>query len=419
MMTTQPLKLVALFLLVLTVGLAGCMSDDDNEAGGTTTTETMNMDGMDGMATATSSPAVDLRIALDRLLSEHATLAMVATQKGLKGKPDFEAIAAAVDANSVELGDAIGSVYGEDARNTFLDGKALWRDHIKFFVNYTTAVAKQDKAGQTKAVNDLKGYIEAFSGFLADATGLPQGALRKGITEHVTQLKAQLDAYAAGDYETAYDNERMAYDHMAMTGDTLAAAIADQSPDKYSMGNTTQSASDLRATLGKLLGEHALLAQFATQKGLKAEPDFAAIGAALDANAVDLSEAIGSVYGDKAAKTFLDGKAMWRDHIKFFVAYTTALAKQDKAGQTKAVNDLKGYIEAFSGFLADATGLPQAALRTSITEHVQQLKGQIDAYAADDYEQAYMLLREATAHMWMTGDTLAAAIVQQDPDSFS
>src|SRR4249920_90831 len=115
MMTTQPLKLVALLLLVLTVGLAGCMSDDDNEAGGTTT-ETMDMS-MDGMATATSSPAVDLRIALDRLLSEHATLAIVATQKGLKGKPDFEAIAAAVDANSVELGDAIGSVYGDDAKD--------------------------------------------------------------------------------------------------------------------------------------------------------------------------------------------------------------------------------------------------------------------------------------------------------------
>jgi hypothetical protein len=81
------------------------------------------------------------------------------------------------------------------------------------------------------------------------------------------------------------------------------------------------------------------------------------------------------VYGDDAAKTFLDGKGMWRDHIKFFVAYTTALAKKDQAGQTKAVNDLKGYIEAFSGFLADATDLPQAALRTSITDHVNQFEG--------------------------------------------
>ena len=159
---------------------------------------------------------------------------MVATQKGLKGSPDFEAIAAAVDANSVELSEAIGSVYGDDAAKTFLDGKAMWRDHIEFFVAYTTALAKKDKAGQTKAVNDLKGYIEAFSGFLADATGLPQEALRKGITEHVDQLKAQLDTYAAGDYDAAYDNERMAYDHMAMTGDTLAGGIIEQSPDKYS-----------------------------------------------------------------------------------------------------------------------------------------------------------------------------------------
>jgi hypothetical protein len=233
MMTTQPLKLVALLLLVLTVGLAGCMSDDDNEANGTQTTEThMDMD-MDDSAT-TSSPAADLRIALDRLLSEHATLAMVATQKGLKGSPDFEAIAAAVDANSVELSEAIGSVYGDDAAKTFLDGKSMWRDHIEFFVAYTTALAKKDKAGQTKAVNDLKGYIEAFSGFLADATGLPQGALRTSITEHVSQLKGQIDAYAAEDYAKAYMLLRKATAHMWMTGSTLAEAIVKQDPDSFS-----------------------------------------------------------------------------------------------------------------------------------------------------------------------------------------
>ena len=230
-MTTQPLKLVALVLLVLTVGLAGCMSDDSDDASGTQTTETMDVD---GMSTTTSSPAADLRIALDRLLSEHATLAMVATQKGLKDSPDFEAIAAAVDANSVELSEAIGSVYGDDAAKTFLDGKAMWRDHIEFFVAYTTALAKKDKAGQTKAVNDLKGYIEAFSGFLADATGLPQGALRTSITEHVNHLKGQIDAYAAGDYAKAYLLLREATAHMWMTGTPLAEAIVKQDPDSFS-----------------------------------------------------------------------------------------------------------------------------------------------------------------------------------------
>ena len=78
-----------------------------------------------------------------------------------------------------------------------------------------------------------------------------------------------------------------------------------------------------------------------------------------------------------------------------------------------------GYVEAFSGFLSQATGLPQDSLRESITEHVNQLKGQIDAYAAGDYEEAYTLLREATAHMWMTGDTLAGAIVEQNGEKFA
>ena len=53
-------------------------------------------------------------------------------------------------------------------------------------------------------------------------------------------------------------------------------------------------AADLRLTLGRLLGEHAMLAMLATQKGFAGDADFKAIGAALDENSVDLSEAIAS-----------------------------------------------------------------------------------------------------------------------------
>jgi hypothetical protein len=124
------------------------------------------------------------------------------------------------------------------------------------------------------------------------------------------------------------------------------------------------------------------------------------------------------VYGDEAAETFLDGENMWRDHIGFFVDYTVGLATEDTA-QDRAVDNLTAYITTFSGFLAEATGLPQDALEESITEHVMQLKGQIDAYAAGDYEEAYNLFRRAYAHMIMTGDTLSGAIVQQNPEMFS
>jgi hypothetical protein len=237
-MRRAPLFLLMLIAFGLAAVAAGCGGNgDDNGAAGTpggTTMSDMDMDMEMGTGSAgVTSPAADLRVTLDKLLGEHALLAMFATQKGFGDEKDFEAIAAALDANSVDLSEAIGSVYGEEAGKEFIDGDALWRAHIGFFVDYTVALAKKDKAGQDKAVNNLMGYVEAFSAFLSDATGLPQAALRESISEHVTQLKGQIDAYAAGDYEQAYALAREAYAHMVMTGDTLSGAIVKQSPEKF------------------------------------------------------------------------------------------------------------------------------------------------------------------------------------------
>ncbi|MBD0347931.1 MAG: hypothetical protein ICV59_02145 [Thermoleophilia bacterium] len=177
--------------------------------------------------------AADLRVALNRLFGEHALLAIAATQSGYSGGKDFPALARALDRNSIELANAIGSVYGATARKEFLNGKFMWRDHIKFFVNYTVAKVQKNKPAQKRAVDNLKGYIGKFSNFLATATGLPSSALRASITEHVTQLKGQLDAYAAGKYGRSYVITRNAYKHMGMTADTLSAAIVKKFPDKF------------------------------------------------------------------------------------------------------------------------------------------------------------------------------------------
>ena len=44
----------------------------------------------------------------------------------------------------------------------------------------------------------------------------------------MVELKSQLDAYAAGDYAKAARLYSEAYNHMFMTGDLLAGAIAKQ-----------------------------------------------------------------------------------------------------------------------------------------------------------------------------------------------
>jgi len=234
------MRLRILFALLAVVAsalmLAACGGDEDETAADgpvpTQTGSTGTSDDMD-MGTATASPAGDLRVTLDTLLGEHALLAIAASQKGLDGDPDFEAIAGALDRNSVEISEAIGSVYGDEAARTFLDGPSLWRDHIGFFVDYTIGLANDDKAAQQEAVDNLTGYTGAFSGFLAQATGLPQDALQEGLATHITQLKDALDAYAAGNYEQAYTLFREAYKHMVATGDTLATGIVQQNSDMF------------------------------------------------------------------------------------------------------------------------------------------------------------------------------------------
>jgi hypothetical protein len=360
-------------------------------------------------STAASPKAVQLRIALNQLLGEHAILAIQATQRGLVGGKDFNAVANALDQNSVAISKAIGSVYGPAAANQFLNGKNLWRAHIRYFVDYTVASAKHDTAGQKKAVANLMTYIQTQAAFFAKATGLPKKALVDDLTAHVLQLKGQLDAFAKGNYAQAYSLTNAAYEHMGMTADLLAGAIAKQ---KH-LGSTSSPAANLQIALDRLLGEHALLATWATQAGLNGDKNFPALAKQLDRNSVAISQATGSLYGAAAARQFLNGKNLWRDHIEDFVAYTAATAKHDKAGQKKAVSDLMAYIQTQAAFFAKAIGLPKTALVNDLTAHVLQLKGALDDYAGKRYTATFTLVGGAYDHMFMTGNVLAGGIAKQ------
>jgi hypothetical protein len=188
-----------------------------------------SMSSMNMHAMSKAAPtAADLRVKLDNLFGEHAVLAMNATNAGVTGSKSFPAAAKALDRNSVALSKAIGSVYGAKAAATFLNGKFMWRAHIKFFVDYTVATARKNVAGQKKAVANLKQYTVTFGNFLATATGLPKLAVRNDLLGHVLELKSQLDAFAAGNYGLATTDYHAAYNHMFMTGDLVAGAIAKQ-----------------------------------------------------------------------------------------------------------------------------------------------------------------------------------------------
>ena len=191
-----------------------------------------------GFATASvaeahgKGPQSDLRLLLNQLLSEHATLAAAATGAALGGRnKEFKAAAEALDMNSQDIAKAIGSVYGEAAGEAFLP---LWRKHIGFFVDYTVATAKGSAKGQKKAVDDLVQYADDFGAFLNSATpALPKDAVRDLVKMHILSLKDVVDAQANRDPKLAFQKIREASHHMQMIADPLADAIAAQFPEKF------------------------------------------------------------------------------------------------------------------------------------------------------------------------------------------
>ena len=366
-------------------------------------------------ATSTTSAAT-LRTALNALLSEHVILAAAATNAALDGRDaEFKAAASALDANSLDIAKAIGSVYGGDAEQAFLP---LWRRHIGYAVDYTVGAATKDAAKQQTAVDDLLAYTQDFAAFLESANpNLPKPVVAELVKHHVVTIKDVIDAQASRNYARAYAAQRAATAHMRMIADPLAQAIVKQFPDKF-VGNPQTAAAGLRTTLNLALREHAYLAVAATNAALGGrDAEFKAAAAALDGNSVDIAKAIGSVYGADAEQAFLP---LWRRHIGFFVDYTVGAATKDKSKEDTAVSDLVGYTQDFGAFLNSASpNLPKAVVADLVKHHVLTLKDVVDAQATKDPVRAFTAVRLAAAHMQMIADPLAETIVRQFSDRFT
>jgi hypothetical protein len=362
-----------------------------------------------------ATPAAALRTTLNALLGEHVILAAAATGAALDGREsEFKAAAGVLDANSIDIARAIGSVYGADAEQAFLP---LWRRHIGFAVDYNVGVATKDQPKQQKAVADLLAYTQDFGAFLESANpNLPKSVVADLVKHHVVTLKEVIDAQASRDYARAYTAQRAATAHMKMIADPLTGAIVKQFPAKF-VGDPQAPAASLRTVLNVALREHAYLAGAATNAALGGRNDeFKAAAAALDGNSVDVAKAIGSVYGAEAEQAFLP---LWRRHIGFFVDYTLGVAAKDQGKQDMAVSNLIGYTQDFGAFLESANPkLPKSAVADLVKHHVITLKEVVDAQAARDNARAFTAVRTAAGHMQMIADPLAETIVKQFPDRY-
>jgi hypothetical protein len=187
------------------------------------------------------SPALDLRIDLDRILGEHTFLAAIAMRARLAEGADLDAAVAALNANSDEFATKIGAIYGTEAQ---LDFDALWRSHTRYYLDYVGAVADGDAAAQDAAIDGLRQYRNDFSRFLADANPyLSADALESMLAAHTGHLVDQVTAYDSGDYQRAYELLREAYAHTGQLAAGLGGAIAEQFPQPFPDARVAQQDS--------------------------------------------------------------------------------------------------------------------------------------------------------------------------------
>jgi hypothetical protein len=357
-------------------------------------------------------PATDLRVALARMLGEHAYLLMETMRAEAGAQGEAAAARATIDANSESLASAVASVYGEDAGSAF---RELWDRHIVASAAFAEATAAGDTAGAEAARQELHAFQAAFDEFLAGAN--PQ--LDADAESAAVQLHLEhVEQFAAGDFSAAYQSAREAYGHMFDMGDMLARAIAKQFPDRFpDIRIAFSPASELRIYLGRLLGEHLILAAEAMRAGMTEAPDFAATRQALDANAADLREAVGSIYGAEAGTAFGE---VWTAHLVAYLDYVDAVRDGDQNRIATVRQTLDAYGRVFGEFMASAnTELSADDVEELISMHTASLIEMVDAYKSNDYAGANAKAAEAYVHMFEVGDALAAAIAAQLPTRFA
>ena len=178
-----------------------------------------------------NSGAVELRSALQQLFGEHALLTGDVLRRGLRGARDFDAAAAALNGNSVDLTGAVESIYAEDAEQFGV----LWRKRISTLAQSAVALAE----GRTKRTAELRTALARTD---ADIAGELQTMSEDSIaTEDATPLLRSMTrtllqhatAAAAKKYDRANAAAADAHADAAALAEAVASGIAEDRPSEF------------------------------------------------------------------------------------------------------------------------------------------------------------------------------------------
>ena len=173
-------------------------------------------------------------------------------------------------------------------------------------------------------------------------------------------------------------------------------------------GATAQaSPTQLRAEFEQALGQNSLLVARQMRAVVAGSPELQqAIGGSLQENTAELTRIVTAAYDAGQGDRF---KELWQRRSDALGAYADAVAKGDESAKQAAVTALNSYAADHGTWFAKASkGRAEAsASANGVRSHLQELTGQLDAYAARDYAKSYQIERLAYEHSFTAGTTMA------------
>jgi hypothetical protein len=344
-------------------------------------------------ATAVSAKPIalpDLRLRLEHDLGHHAILMTRLMRGEITHEQDLvEQTRNAVDDNTDALTAAMTTAYGANQAESF---RAEWTGRVDALADYAKAVGR--KGGSQESLSRAKSTIEETQ------SQIVAGSSR--IDVPVASFLAQADAYAVGDYLTAYGLERQSYAAMFSAGAALAAAA---------VPGPVPPQEQLRTQLVQLLGEHVELAFDATRAVVDRRPaeEMQAAAGALDANTRDFLAGMTAAVGQQATAVFGD---IWGRHIDALMQFSVGVASGDQAAQASARAAFGRFPAELATLLGEISSQPAASANVvaGLQQHDQQLLQQVTAYAAKDYRGAQEITTAAYDRMLAIAGTVTQAI---------